>query len=154
MEEVLQQEINQAIEKNLPTQVGTVLKQTLEDYEKLKDSYAILKTNYDTLLAEAKAEHAKLAEAGNLSDRETAVGQREDEITKRERNLDKTLLQKDKDCADAQVILMRENFNTVFRNVDIVRNKVGQLPFKEHYPDGQAYTRTETVDMTETESKD
>lgn len=158
MADTLNIEIQQAIEKNLPTQVGNTLKKVLDDYEKLKVAYNVLESKIDD-----KANIIKRLEKENedlrilVIDKEV-LDDRAKSILEREKTIDIRLMKKDVDCANEKVSLMKDNFITVFRNIDIVRNKLGTIPVKETWYNSssggqdQSY-RSETADITETESK-
>ena len=152
-DKILQEEIRQAIEKNLPTQVGEILKKTLIDYELLQSRHKQALGEIGKQSERIERLIVQVTEINVLKKRELDVEHREDACFEKEMKLELTISRKDKDCAEAKVGLMQENFNTVFRNVDIVRNKIGVTPVVHKNQDGSTWTISENSTVNETETK-
>ena len=156
-DKILDQEIKAAIDKSLPGQVGHRLNEILTDYEEKKKEIEKLNIQNENKQKTIDQYQKKIKEYEDLYLYEGNIKKRETEVKKRENDLQIELLRKDVDCADQKIQLMQENFNTVFRNVDIVRNKLGRMPLqiRDRNQDGSTFTSvtTEESQINETKTK-
>lgn len=119
----IEQAIKDAIESKLPTQVGTVLKERLEQAE--KDAKAV-----DEVLrtANARADEIRRLQS-DLADAEKIVAKSGD-LDKRERDLElrEKVIELREECAAVRVVDMRSLVEAVFANNRFKYSMTGQIP--------------------------
>ena len=127
MTEQMNEEIREAIEKNLPTQVAGEMKKALEKLEDLEEAYVVVTKANDALLDENKQLKAQLSNWEKMSNdikiRKCNVVVREKVVTDREIKLDLTISEKYRECAEQKVAMLENMMNTVFKNT-VVRKSV------------------------------
>lgn len=83
----MKQEIKEIIQKNLPAQVGEVLRETLEQAEKDAEQVKILSENINKKTFEIKNLHYEIEEYRKFDERNQQLEQREKDVANKERNL-------------------------------------------------------------------
>ena len=150
--EKLTNDIYEAIKQNLSGQVSDTLQRVLAEYKSLKEEIENYKSNIENL----KTQYYNLDISHNellvLKNTKTELDKREKELVIRENKIE--LVEKDKKCSEEKVGLIKECFNIVFRNTEIRRNKMGNIPLINKCPDGSEYATTIPTDIIETEKKE
>lgn len=156
--DALQQQIQEAIEKSLPGQVGTLLKGELEalvKYRSLEPQQVKRIAHLEQELSEQKSVVCHLQEnQKTVESREAAVYVREQAVTDLEHRLQ--LLETRKVCAEDKVKLVLEVVSTVFAN-NTLRTSVmeqGRVPMVVPSTGGSGFIDTrESQSSRTTESR-
>lgn len=117
----IEQQIKDAIEKDLPAQVGTVLKERLAKIEELEDKVEQQKKELKGVREDLKVAEKQLSNHVSIDTRQQSLNDREKEVQKRE--LKQDLIEAEKTAESQKVQLVKEMFDTVFRN-STVRKEV------------------------------
>jgi hypothetical protein len=165
MENNIEKEMLEAIKKNLPQQVGEVLKAELERLKAVEKEHADLQNSHKIILDDFWEKEKKIgelvSEIGALKTKEEGLRIKEDELWKKEKELEIREIRvineiTKKECAEKGVADLKEVFGIVFKNPVVQRSVVetnnGQWCWDSvnnrnaFYPDGNgSKTETETT---------
>lgn len=88
----LTQEVQESIKKNLPSQVGDLLKEVLEQGKKDKEKVGVLEKDYEKFQIEIKRLQEEIRKYMKLDERNSKLDIKEKEILEKERMLEVTIL--------------------------------------------------------------
>ncbi len=155
MTDELKKEIEAAILKNLPTEVGTNLNQILVDYEKVQKDNVALRLDIDSLKKRLSDKELYISKLENESRELSTLKQRIQAIEDAERNLKVTLAESKVTAANEKVDLMNGLLHTVFRspiykrliteNVSDVNNGPWDNSLCRNAKSGEFKTKNETL---------
>lgn len=118
MEQEILKSIQEVVDKNLPAQMGESFKKLFDEAKRTKASYDIQLENNSLLTKKVAGLEDKVAEYKKIEEKFYSLLKREEEIEKREKNMDLHDLKKDLVCSE-------KNFNTVHNLVSqLTRNTV------------------------------
>ena len=146
-EQELQNEIAEAIKKNLPAQVGNALQEELKELQTLRKLYETEKKISTERLERLGEKDQELRRMGEIiaehDDLTSRANKLEEELNRFEVEKLKYQLEAEKDKSSfAKNIGLSLVRNTVWRE-----NSLGTVPMVEKYSDGSTYTTQTTVDL-------
>lgn len=145
MAETLAREVLDAIDRQLPSQVGSLLRTRLEAAE--KDAAEVARLRIVVLDLDAEVQRRRKDES-SIKSREEAVAGREASLRQRELQADVVALKLQH--ADDKVAFARGLVEIVFRSPSFYRNVAGTMPVAPgggQYPSGQPFGFSETVNQ-------
>jgi hypothetical protein len=154
MDKSIDKEIENLIRKNLPEEVGQVLKKELEELAKLRVAYADSTKMIETLKGSVKAANdVASAHANKIKELEATVANYTN-IEKREKDIviAEAINKVKLECADLRIGDMKGMMHTIFRNTEI-REQVAFRRQDSHmtqYGSIQTHDKYESEDRTKT----
>lgn len=140
----IEQKIQEAIEANLPAQVGETLKKRLEqaqndaeEVESLRRKLSLSRAAEDRLTAEVDGLKKDLLRHAELSEREKTVAARENK-------LEVVMAQRDKTAAEDKCNALFSLVGTIFKNT-VVRENVCESLSRNNYGGNDSTASTKTV---------
>ena len=136
-------DVEEAIEKSLPSQVATILKKRLEEADALQEEVAEL-SNRNQVQAHSIDELREAAKQhGYLQGRESEVEEKEQEVNEREKKLDVTILENKLVSADSVISTLANFMSGLARNIEFRKNFSGDVPLAGG---GTTYANNDTTE--------
>ena len=135
----LQNEIREAIEKNLPMQVGKVLKQELAMLAQLRAEFDELTLKYKTVSEKNDELNELKLKSEDLNKKETEIKLLQAKVADEKKGMELTLLKKECEMTLASQNNIYQLVNSLFRNIEFRKTVYGQVPVT----DNQGYTTTQ-----------
>lgn len=110
----MKKEIQEIIEKNLPAQVGDVLKKRLEHLETVEGQYNNLRNDYNTVKNINTELHSRILELEAKIETQDSLTVREKSLEQDQNSLDLTLSNMERDCSNNKVDMMYVILGQVF----------------------------------------
>lgn len=143
-------DINKVVKDSLPTLVAGELKTRLEEADQLEKRCEDLQRNYDFSIERITELQTQITRESNLEDGEANVEKMAAILKIRSKDLDnrELILKLKEDHAAEKVALMKDNFDTVFRNTTVRTKALQVVPDSYSNPDGQGGTMSNTIHST------
>jgi hypothetical protein len=155
-EKDLLNEVRQSIEKSLPAIQVDVFRRYVDEAEKAKKDYEELVKDHKILIDNHERDTKELNILKYLNlEADRIKKEREDlELNKKRFEIEKQLQTVAVTNANEKVTLVSGLFHDVFRNIEVRRNILGDVPVITKYQNGDQFTSRESSNTFETESKE
>lgn len=136
----LEKELQESIKKNLPQQVGEVLKQRLEQADKDARTVKLQEESIEIFKRDIKNLHSEIENYIKFEERNKQLEFREKEIEKRERALDLETLKYQLQAEKDKTIFSQNVAMGLVRNVEYRKNIFDSESGGQPFIDGNGYT--------------
>jgi len=130
--EDIQKEIREAIEKNLPLQVGKVLQKELAALEQLRKEFDELTAQYETVSEKNDELNELKLKSEDLDKKETEVRLKQEKVDNQTKDLELNLLKKECEMTLASQNNIYQLVNNLFRNIEFRRSVYGTVPMQDN----------------------
>jgi len=124
----MEERIAEAINKNLSTEVGEVLKQRLQEASRDRKDLEKLRGDYDRMKETADLLRSDLTEQAKMDKRERDLIDRENKVAERERRLENSLLRKELEAEQRITKVFETAIIGLVRNTEFRKRIKGSVP--------------------------